>query len=77
VIAIAHPLRNLSGMMLAQVNLSGADLREADLTDANLQDAQMSGADLLAADLSGVEIEHLQSIAGADFTLAQGLSDTA
>ncbi|MGH2414464.1 MAG: pentapeptide repeat-containing protein, partial [Microcystaceae cyanobacterium] len=36
---------------------------------------ELQGADLRAADLTGANLEQLQSIAGADFTLAQGLSE--
>jgi uncharacterized protein YjbI with pentapeptide repeats len=80
---------NLRNADLAGVNLRGGYLSGADLTGANLQDAALSGADLhrayltgamvdlRAANLSGVEFEHLGSIAGADFSLVQGLSDNA
>lgn len=50
--------------------LPGVSLRNARLNGANL-----AGADLRAADLTGVDFEHLESIAGADFTHVQGLSD--
>jgi uncharacterized protein YjbI with pentapeptide repeats len=35
----------------------------------------LAGVDLRAADLSGVEMENLESIAGADFSQVQGLND--
>ncbi len=54
---------------MRQAFLTGAYLYEARLNGADLQ-----GVDFRAADLTGVEIEHIQSIAGADFTLLQGLS---
>jgi uncharacterized protein YjbI with pentapeptide repeats len=62
--------------------LSGADLHRAYLTGAFLKDARLTNCDLRmvdlrAANLSGVEFEHLGSIAGADFSLVQGLSDNA
>jgi hypothetical protein len=50
--------------------LAGDYLRNARLNGANL-----AGADLRAADMTGVEFEQLESIAGADFTQVQGLSD--
>jgi uncharacterized protein YjbI with pentapeptide repeats len=49
--------------------LTGAYLRNAILIGVELQ-----GADLPAADLTGAKLEQLKSIAGADFTLAQGLT---
>jgi uncharacterized protein YjbI with pentapeptide repeats len=35
----------------------------------------LQGADLRAADLTDIKIEHLESIAGADFSQVQGLSN--
>ena len=71
---------DLTGANLQGAALSGADLSRAYLTGAFLRDARLTGvdlrmADLRAADLSGVALEHLHSIAGADFTLVQGLSE--
>lgn len=60
----------LSGADLTKAYLTGACLRNARLTGADLRDA-----DLRATDLCDAEMEHLQSIAGADFTLAQGLTE--
>jgi uncharacterized protein YjbI with pentapeptide repeats len=69
---------DLTGANLQNVRLSGATLQFAFLTGASLRNARLNGvdlqgADLRAADLSGIEIEHLNSIAGADFSLVQGL----
>jgi uncharacterized protein YjbI with pentapeptide repeats len=60
--------------------LAHADLRRAWLTGAFLRQARLNGAnlagvDLRAADLTDVEFEELESIAGADFTHVQGLSE--
>jgi hypothetical protein len=44
-------------------------------TKCSFKWGRFTRADLRAADLSGVEIEHLHSIAGADFSLVQGLSE--
>ncbi|WP_235006753.1 pentapeptide repeat-containing protein [Calothrix rhizosoleniae] len=70
---------DMTGANLENACLSGADLRVAFLTGAYLYNARFNGADLQgadfrAADMTGVEIEHIQSIAGADFTMVQGLS---
>lgn len=37
--------------------------------------ANLARADLRAADLTGMEFEQLESIAGADFSQVQGLSE--
>ena len=37
--------------------------------------AELKGADLRAADLTDANLEQLKNIAGADFTLAQGLTE--
>jgi uncharacterized protein YjbI with pentapeptide repeats len=71
---------DLTGANLQNVRFSGADLRRAFFTGACLYHARLTGADLSGvdfrgADFRGVEMEHLQSIAGADFTLVQGLSE--
>ena len=50
--------------------LTGAFLCKARLNGANL-----AGIDLRAADLTDVEFEQFESIAGADFSQVQGLSD--
>jgi len=50
--------------------LTGAFLRQARLNGANL-----AGVDLRAADLTNSEFEQFESIAGADFTLVQGLTE--
>jgi hypothetical protein len=50
--------------------LTGAYLRKARLNGANL-----AGADLRSADLSDADFERFESIAEADFTNVQGLSD--
>jgi uncharacterized protein YjbI with pentapeptide repeats len=44
------------------------------LRHARLNGVNLKGADLRAADLTGIEIEHLDSIAGADFSQVQGLN---
>jgi uncharacterized protein YjbI with pentapeptide repeats len=81
---------NLRGAYLSGADLTGANLEGAALSGANLQNAfltgaylrnamligvELQGADLRAADLTGANLDQLKSIAGADFTLAQGLSD--
>ena len=50
--------------------LTGASLRQARLNGANL-----AGADLRAADLTEAAFEQLETIAGADFSQVQGLSE--
>jgi uncharacterized protein YjbI with pentapeptide repeats len=62
------------------VRLSQSDLRRAFLTGAclrkaGLNGANLAGADLRAADLTDVEFDRLESIAGADFSHALGLTD--
>lgn len=71
---------DLTGANLQNARLSGSTMRLAFLTGAYLRNARLNGvdlqgADLRAADLSNVEMENLQSIAGADFSLVQGLSE--
>lgn len=44
------------------------------MRNARLINVELQGADLRGADLTGASLEQLQSIAGADFTLVQGLS---
>src|SRR6476661_2206678 len=53
---------------------SGAIGPQANLSGAFLNTAYLRGADLQGADLTGANLEQLKSIAGADFTLAQGLT---
>ena len=70
---------DLTGANLEGAALSGASLQNAFLTGAYLRNAiligvELQGADLRAADLTGANLEQLKSIAGADFTLAQGLT---
>ena len=70
---------DLTGANLQRARLSQADLRRASLTGASLRNARLQGANLMGADLravdfTGTEFEQLESIAGADFTLAQGLT---
>ena len=50
--------------------MTGAYLRNARLNGANL-----AGVDLRSADLTDADFEKFESIAGADFTNVQGLSD--
>ncbi|MCS6958879.1 MAG: pentapeptide repeat-containing protein [Pseudanabaenaceae cyanobacterium SKYGB_i_bin29] len=71
---------DLTGANLRGARLSQADLRYAFLTGANLQGARLTGANLAGADLRAtnwaeVDIDRLDSIAGADFSLAVGMSD--
>ena len=71
---------DLTGAILDDVSLSGANLQKAILTGASLRNARLAnsefkGVDLRAADLTGANIENLQNIAGADFSMVKGLSD--
>jgi uncharacterized protein YjbI with pentapeptide repeats len=71
---------DLTGANLEGAALSGASLQNAFLTGAYLRNAiligvELQGADLRAADLTGANLEQLKSIAGADFSLVQGLSE--
>jgi uncharacterized protein YjbI with pentapeptide repeats len=65
---------NLQGARLVQADLRGACLTGAFLRQARLNGANLAGVDLRAADLTDAEFEQFESIAGADFTLVQGLS---
>ena len=47
------------------------------MRNARIGGAELKGADLRAADLTGVDFSNLTNIAGADFSLAQGLSEAA
>ena len=66
---------NLSGARLAQADLRRALLTGACLRHARLNGANLARADLRAADLTDAAFEQFETIAGADFTLVQGLSD--
>jgi uncharacterized protein YjbI with pentapeptide repeats len=71
---------DLTGANLAGARLIQADLRKAILTGTYLQKARLNGAnlagaDLRAADLTDADFEKFESIAGADFTNVQGLTD--
>ena len=71
---------DLTGANLKGARLSNADLRKAFLTGACLRNAGLNNAnleqvDLRAADLTGAEFDELEAVAGADFSLVQGLSD--
>lgn len=66
---------NLTGAALSGANLQNAFLTGACLRNAKLIGAELKGADLRAADLTDANLEQLANIAGADFTLAQGLTD--
>ncbi len=66
---------NLEGAALSGANLQGAFLTGAYLRQARLISAELQGVDLRGADLTEVNWEQLQSIAGADFTGVQGLSE--
>ena len=73
---------DLTGANLEGAALSGATLQNALLTGAYLRNAiligaELQGADLRAADLTGANLEQLKSIAGADFSLVQGLTEEA
>lgn len=72
---------DLTGADLHNARLSGADLRRAFLTGAYLVNARLTGADVSGVDFRGAnlsytDMEHLQSIAGADFGQVQGLAET-
>jgi len=64
----------LEGAALSGASLQNAFLTRAYLRNAILIEVELQGADLRAADLTGANLEQLKSIAGADFTLAQGLT---
>jgi uncharacterized protein YjbI with pentapeptide repeats len=66
---------NLEGAALSGANLQNAFLTGACLRNAMLIGAELRGADLRAADLTGANLEQLKNIAGADFTLAQGVTE--
>lgn len=65
---------NLQAARLSQSDLRRAFLTGACLRAAGLNGANLAGADLRAADLTDIEFDRLESIAGADFTHAQGLT---
>lgn len=71
---------DLTGANLRGARLSQADLRYAFMAGANLQNARLEGANLAGADLratnwQGVELERLEDISGADFSMAVGISE--
>ncbi len=66
---------NLRGARLSQADLRRAFLTGANLTNARLEGANLAGADLRATNWTGVELDRLEDISGADFTMAFGLSD--
>jgi uncharacterized protein YjbI with pentapeptide repeats len=66
---------NLTGAALSGANLQNAFLTGACLRSAKLIGAELKGADLRAADLTDANLEQLANIAGADFSLAQGVTD--
>ncbi|MGB3238727.1 MAG: pentapeptide repeat-containing protein, partial [Geitlerinemataceae cyanobacterium] len=71
---------DLTGANLAGVSFSGADLRRASLTGAYLRRARLNNtqldyADFRSADLTDAELEHVQSVTGADFFGVEGLDD--
>ena len=73
---------DFTGANMAGTRLSGADMRRCFLTGAYLKGASLnnvnlSDVDLRAADLTDVQFELLESIAGADFSRVQGLSEEA
>ena len=43
------------------------------MCNARLNGVDLRSVDFRAADMIAIEIEHVQSIAGADFTMVQGL----
>jgi uncharacterized protein YjbI with pentapeptide repeats len=70
---------DLSGTMLDAASLVGADLRFARLQGASCKETRFTGsqldqADLRAADLTNTSIENAESIKGADFSWATGLT---
>ena len=66
----------MEGAALSGANLQGAFLTGAYLHQARLIGVELQGVDLRGADLTEVSWEQLQSIAGADFTGAKGLSES-
>jgi uncharacterized protein YjbI with pentapeptide repeats len=66
---------------LMGARMSGAALGKACLVGAFLKDARLGNVDLAltdcrGADFSGVEMEIVESIAGADFYRAQNMSES-
>ncbi|NES65915.1 MAG: pentapeptide repeat-containing protein, partial [Okeania sp. SIO2D1] len=68
---------NLQGAALSGSNMKGVFLVGANLRDTRLNGVELEGADLRGADLTGASLDNIPSIAGVDFTLVQGLSDSA
>ncbi len=66
---------NLKGARLSQADLRCAFLVGANLQNARLEGANLSGADLRATNWQGVELERVEDISGADFSMAVGLSE--
>lgn len=66
---------NLEGAALSGANLQGAFLTGAYLRRALLVGVELQSSDLRAADLTEANLDRVQSVAGADFTLVQGLSE--
>ncbi|NER78750.1 MAG: pentapeptide repeat-containing protein [Leptolyngbya sp. SIO1D8] len=65
---------NLQKARLAQADLRRAILTGALLCNARINGINLTGVDLRAANLTDVAFEQFESIAGADFTLVQGLT---
>ncbi|MCA1904456.1 MAG: pentapeptide repeat-containing protein [Cyanobacteria bacterium KgW148] len=66
---------DLRGARLSQSDLRYAFLAGANLAQARLEGANLEGADLRATNWAEVELDRLESIKGADFTMAVGLTD--
>ena len=69
-----------TGAILDDVSLSGANLQKAIMTGASLRNArlgnaELKGVDFRAADLTGANLDNIQNIAGADFSMVVGLSE--
>ena len=68
--------------ILDDVSFSGANLQKAIMTGASLRKARFGNAELLGVDFRGANLteanfDNIQNIAGADFSMAIGLSDSA
>ncbi len=72
VLGVDYSNCNLSGVVLADLNLSGADFSGADLTNADLSGANLVSADFVDANLSGANLSGADltgaDLSGADFS---------
>ena len=67
VLGVDYSNCNLSGVVLADLNLSGADFSGADLTNADLSGANLVSADFVDANLSGANLSGAD-LSDADFS---------